>query len=92
MKIYIDTYRSDLSLSVNGHDAFLDTIHIEYCSLRVVDDGSPKHGAEDARVANREITTLKVVHCQLAIASLKGTDVSMCIRFMLCSAFPYSSG
>lgn len=79
MKICIGTYRSDSRRSVSSYDAFLDAIQIEYCNLRVVNNGSPKHGAKDARVARREITTLKGVYYQLAIASLKGNYVSMCI-------------
>lgn len=64
------TYRSDLGLAVNGHDALLDTVHVEDGGLGIVDDGGSKHGAKDAGVADGVVAALEILHGQLAIAGL----------------------
>ena len=65
------TNRSDLGLAIDGHYTIFNCVHVEDSGLRVVYHWRPKHRVEDARIADGEVPTGEVVHCQLAIASLK---------------------
>lgn len=57
-------------MAIDSHDTLLDTVHVEDSGLGVVDQGSSKHGTEDAGVADAEVAALEIVHGELAVASL----------------------
>jgi hypothetical protein len=64
------TYWSDYGLPIDSHDTLLNAIHVEYSGLGVVDERCSKHGPKDAGVADGKVSSLEVVHGQLAIPSL----------------------
>lgn len=64
------TYRSNDNLSIDDDRLVSNTVHIEDRRLRIVDDRCAEERPEYARVADREIAAIDVVHRESTLSCL----------------------